>query len=190
MATFGKTTIGANWRGIDNTRIKSWLKQMNPEDGTLDSLSIYLGSLGGGQINLAIYSSDGRNRLAQGSPITPSPNAWNTISMSCSLIASVYYWFAFKNQSGTTYTKYDVGTGNICSEERGITWGDGSFPATLTQANYSTDDGSIYGTYTPGAPPVAAKMVLGDGLVWITQLAALERRRTTTKGLLGPIKKL
>jgi hypothetical protein len=154
MATFGKTDVGADSRGQDNTKIKTCRYQMNDEDGTLTKIYIWIPAGGGsGQMNVGFFT-DGESqpftKIAESTPQTIVTNAWNEFAISASLTANTWYRFAWKIETGTVYFKADTDADTKkVSEDRNETWGDGSFPTTLNENNNEARAFSVYGEYTP-----------------------------------------
>jgi hypothetical protein len=153
MATFGKTTIGAN--AIDyNTGIKRGSKYYLPEAGTVTAISLYATNVSG-NVKFAIYDDDGANG-APGTKIWADDvgqtmvNGWNTKNGLSVQLQPGWYWLCW--MTSATHRAYYDSPGNRAWNTQNYT---DPWPDSWGATNTGTDrDHSIYCAYTPSGAPI------------------------------------
>jgi hypothetical protein len=119
------------------------------ETGTPSSMSFY--SHAAGNIRLAIYSdsSGPSSDLCETADTVVTATAWTSPNISCPSLSAADYWLVWQWNPGTAYvagSSYNstAGSGNYIYQAYG------AFPASWTGGTVSTEQWSIYVTYTAG----------------------------------------
>jgi len=154
VRTVGITTVQSSTTTTQNRRAMPFIM---PEDGTLDSISMYHDG-GNGDMILAVYADDNGlpGNLIGESADTPvsSATGWQTIDLQSPVFvaANAQIWLAwiYETNPGIYYSSGSPGRANI-----NATWSNGAdnMPnvyGASTQANFRY---SIYATYSAGGEP-------------------------------------
>jgi hypothetical protein len=96
---------------------------------TINSLSMYVGTTGGGNTVLGLYSdnSGAPGILLASGVINDTVSSWNTAAVTPVAISTGNYWLAFDNSSSTTLL--GQGTGSVTNYQLTYAYS-GSLPAT------------------------------------------------------------
>lgn len=148
MATFGNTSSSSI--GNLSDRLMACRFQMNSEDGTLQSISVYNNS-GTGNINVGIYSDSGGNvgsLIASGTAASVT-TGWITINVSASLSSDTYYWLAFAPSSAVK-----IGAAPGLTDQVSVSTSSGTttLPSSWTELIGQDYELSIYATYEASVP--------------------------------------
>jgi hypothetical protein len=148
MATFGKTTVGANSVGY-NTGTKRGSKYQLTEAGTVTAISLYATGVSG-SVKFAIYDDDGTGG-APGTKIWADDtgqtmvNGWNTKNGLSISLQPGWYWLCW--MTSASHTAYYDSPGNRAWNTQVYT---DPWPSSWGSTSTGTDrDHSIYCTYTP-----------------------------------------
>jgi hypothetical protein len=133
-------------------------KAVLPANGTFGSISFY--SHAAGNARLAIYNDAGgapSSKQWESNNITINASAWNTVNISSGTPSSLNltagnYWLAWQWNSAASGPSYSVGAANTGNA---IVQSYGAFPASWAGGTASTENWSIYATYSPCTPPPA-----------------------------------
>ena len=149
--------------------ISSTLVTSGASAGTVNSISVYIGKLGGlGEMQVAIYSnktsgcagghSNCPNALiANSATFNLTQFGWNTIPITASVSGNTKYWLGFNVDDGGTAYAFANGVGSDESayfDTAGGTTPFGTWPANYNSATYGTNASEaatpyrIYATYT------------------------------------------
>ncbi len=168
-ATFGYTGIGSVPDTGDANSINAWkFTTSSTQSGTILSMSVYIsGPMSAApynQFQVALYTDAGTgpgSLIVSSASRTITPNAWNTVAVSGTLVPNTSYWLAYNtNGRGAAYNNVPLdasGSGTVVWEARTF----GSWPTTFGASRGSSNQrGSIYVTYSPGGggdttPPTA-----------------------------------
>lgn len=141
-------------------------KAVLPVNGIFSSMSFY--SHATGNARLAIYNDVSGVPSAkqwESGDITVTASAWTTVSITSGTPTNLYlnggtYWLAWQWNSaanGPSYTSGAANTGNAIVQSYG------SFPSSWTGGTLSTENWSIYATYTACTPPTIYNVTGGGG---------------------------
>jgi chitodextrinase len=158
-ATFGYTSIGSMQDTGDANYINAWrFRTTSTQSGTIVSMSVYISgpvsAAPNNQFQVAMYADASGvpgALIASSASKTITPNAWNTVTLSGSLLPNTSYWLAYNTNSvSASDNNVPVGAGSSGQQVwRAQTFG--SWPTTFGAIQgSSSNQGSIYVTYTPG----------------------------------------
>ncbi len=147
MATFGETNILGG--DIYTGRQLACQYQMNSEDGTLTSVSVYINNVQyATKINCAIYADDAGlpgALIAQGVE-QDIVQGWNEVPVSAPLTADTLYWLAFGVDANTHVAADSAATNQTEMGDLGT-----NFPDPYYKFAKMQNVLAIYGTYTPSS---------------------------------------
>jgi hypothetical protein len=164
-STLGLTTIGSVLDSGDSNSPSGSLVTTSA-GGQITSMSVYVGPIDSSSTNrqyqVAIYTNNaGRpgTLVAASATGTLVANAWNTMAISASLLASTNYWLTY-NTNGRTgsvndmyYNRAAAGQGFYSTAPFSF----GSWPATFPAATMTDARYSLFATFGPSSdtsPPV------------------------------------
>jgi hypothetical protein len=122
---------------------------------SVQSMSVFVGNVDAGshnQYQLAIYTDKAGSPgtlLTQSAKGTLAPLAWNTLSISATLLPNTTYWLMY-NTNATTATDYlnnlyyDLGSQGVAAWAKHSF---GSWPTTFPAPTFDTTQFSMYVTY-------------------------------------------
>ena len=177
VTTFGSMANTTHDYG-DNNFFTSTKFTTGSHDGTLTSISIYIGGVDPNPANdkyrLAIYADGGANHpttlIAQSAEGTLTASTVNTLSVTASLTANTNYWLAYQTTttSDSSYNDFyyaSAGTNQYYAYANPY----GLFPSTADTGGVNASVAmAIYGTYTEaGTGTVPALTVAANGNIGI-----------------------
>jgi len=146
---FGYETVGSSNVSPNPNYIAWYDMGYYPDvDGSLDSMSIYVGSTSDVSFQLGVYKKTGDRagslvaHTGTGASVIYS---WNTLSISGNIFSSTPYLLV-TNKSSHLNVKYDTNLEEETSYDRQTF---GSWPATISGPSWNNYEYSIYATYSP-----------------------------------------
>jgi len=161
MAEFGKTTVG----GSVESKVANWTfacRFQLTEDGEVTSISLYTRADTVANIKCGIYADvDGKPSTLLGETqvvVVDRTEGWRTFNFPTPLrLTAGYYHLAFISDAKIYYW-FDAGVANQMSIDVSSVYPTFNDPF-VTEVQYATEI-SIYGTYTPVAPPVTYTLTI------------------------------
>lgn len=179
MATFGKTTKGANLNEDSSPSQVFGCIYTAPQSGTITKLSLYCQCWGGGppyHLSMAVYSDNGgvpNALLATSSELDVYDTflVWRDFTISLAITAGTKYWFFWECGAEIWYMDVYYDNGSSCQGYYGEPGAFPNFPYPFNPDGCSGDYAvSVYATYTP-APPAAPKQGGGGPILWFNKVS-------------------